>query len=162
MVSWIQKVLRHFITPTDKEHEDVRKFHMKFGLLAYYTPGHLTHRKLQERVDCMQEELNEFCDACATQDLAAQADALIDLVYFAKGTSVMLGLPWAELWDDVQRANMSKVRGSKIRNGHLHKVDMVKPPDWQGPKTQLILRGAGYHERLRRRIYHRDDAREDL
>ena len=125
----------------DKEFEDVKAFHKKFGLLAHDHPGHLTDRKLRERVECMQEELYEFEDACEAQDLAAQADALIDLVYFAKGTAVMLGLPWDELWDDVQRANMTKVRGVGHRG---HKVDCVKPPDWIGPTTMAILLRAGY------------------
>ena len=37
-------------------------------------------------------------------------DALIDLTYVAMGTAYMMGLPWQDLWDEVQRANMSKVR----------------------------------------------------
>jgi predicted HAD superfamily Cof-like phosphohydrolase len=126
----------------DKELEDVREFHQKFSLLNFDTPGHLTNRKLTERIECMQEELDEFTEACDNQDLAAQADALIDLVYFAKGTAVMLGLPWPELWDDVQRANMAKVRGVGKRG---HKVDCVKPAGWVPPQTIDILADAGYN-----------------
>lgn len=143
------------------EHDDVKDFHTKFGLLVGDRPGHLTKRKLKERVECMLEELQEFAEACGLelqshngstshivvaeihgdQDLSAQADALIDLVYFAKGTSVMLGLPWSELWDDVQRANMAKVRGVGKRG---HAVDCVKPEGWIGPQTGVILREADY------------------
>jgi predicted HAD superfamily Cof-like phosphohydrolase len=142
----------------DKEYLDVKRFHEKFGLLAFDTPGHLTDRKLRERVDCMMEELQEFNDACVAQDLAKMADALIDLVYFAKGTAVMMGLPWAELWDDVQRANMGKVRGVQIRQGHVHLVDMIKPPGWQGPRTEEILAAAGYNKEVdSRKENYRDD-----
>ena len=125
----------------DREVNDVRDFHEKFDLLLGMQPRHLTRRKLQERIECLQEELTEFIEACDKQDLAAQADALIDLVYFAKGTAVMLGLPWRDLWDDVQRANMAKVRGETKRG---HKVDVCKPAGWQGPQTRLILEGYGY------------------
>lgn len=129
------------LTGADKEIEDVRAFQDKFTQLNFSEPGHLTKRKLTERCEFLQEELNEFKEACSKQDLALQADALVDLVYVAKGTAVMLGLPWEQLWDDVQRANMSKVRGQTHR-GHL--VDAMKPPGWIGPKTMDILVASGY------------------
>lgn len=122
--------------------DDVKDFHKKFGLLAYDTPGLLTHRKLKERVEFLQEELNEFVEGCARQDLAEQADALVDLVYVAMGTAAMLGLPWEVLWDDVQRANMSKVRGVTHRG---HAVDVTKPAGWIGPQTHQILRDFGFN-----------------
>ena len=127
--------------PHDSECADVHRFHTKFGFLTSETPTHVTRRRLKERIQCMQEELHEFTEAMATQDLAAMADALIDLVYFAKGTAVMLGLPWKDLWDDVQRANMSKVRGVGPRG---HKADCVKPVNWMPPVTEQILQAAGY------------------
>lgn len=123
------------------EVEDVRDFHLKFGLLAHDSPVHLTRRKLQERVEFMQEELNEFAAAVNTQNLAEQADALIDLVYVAKGTAVMLGLPWDQLWEDVQRANLQKVRGVTHRG---HAVDVRKPLDWQPPRPEFVLMLHGY------------------
>lgn len=125
----------------DKEQEDVRAFHKKFDILNNDQPTMLTRRKLQERIECMQEELDEFKNAVFNQDFAEQADALIDLVYFAKGTAVMMGLPWDKLWDDVQRANMEKVRGVGKRG---HAVDMVKPEGWQPPNGLRILTNSGF------------------
>lgn len=123
------------------EIDDVRAFNAKFGLLLHETPGHLTYSKLLERAEFMGEELCEFYRAAHEQDLASQADALVDLVYVALGTAVMLGLPWAELWADVQRANMAKVRGPTKRG---HAVDCCKPEGWVGPKTTEILEAHGY------------------
>lgn len=137
----IAKLVRRFFG--DKEMGDVRECFSKFGLLVHDKPGHLAHNKAVERVQFLQEELNELVDAFMVHDLDGQADALIDLVYVAKGTAVMMGLPWEKLWDDVQRANMSKVRGVGKRG---HKVDLVKPPGWQGPHTGHILQVAGYVE----------------
>lgn len=125
----------------DKEFMDVREFNEKFGLLIGLHPGHVTKRKLMERIECMQEELDEFRQAVDNQYLPGQADALIDLAYFAKGTAVMLGLPWAALWDDVHDANMTKKRGVTHRG---HRVDLVKPKDWIPPQTSAILRRHGY------------------
>ncbi len=144
----------------DKELEDVRQFHEKMGFLTFTQPGHLTRRKLRERIDCLSEELNEFILACEIQDLSAQADALIDLVYFAKGTALMLGLPWVEMWDEVQSKNMQKERGQKIRGGSLHKVDAVKPVGWQPPDFTKILTRHGYHPSLCRQECQRDDSEE--
>ena len=126
--------------PTTHFH-DVQQFHHKFGLLASDEPVHLTKRKLGERVECLQEELNEFKDAIETQDLAKQGDALIDLVYFALGTAVMLGLPWDKMWNEVQRANMAKEPGTTHRG---HAVDVRKPAGWIGPQHELILEAHGY------------------
>lgn len=123
------------------EMDDVRRFQLKFGQIVNDTPVHLTKRKLRERSEFLQEELDEFKRAIETQDLAEQADALVDLVYVAKGTANMLGLPWDELWLDVQRANMAKVAGVGKR-GHL--VDCIKPPGWIPPQTMVILQNAGY------------------
>lgn len=140
-----------------KMFDDVKKFHEKFGIIVKAKPGHLTKRKLIERIEFLQEELDEFIDACGIdprtwelndkpQDLAKQADALIDLVYVALGTAVMLGLVcWDKLWDDVQRANMAKVRGKTHRG---HQVDVTKPEGWMPPTTDYILLQAGYVKNL--------------
>lgn len=123
------------------EIDDLKAFHRKFGFLEFDSPAPLTRQKLDERYECMQEELDEFYEAVMSKDFAAQADALIDLVYFVKGTAIMLGLPWDELWNDVQRANMEKIRGVGHR-GHLE--DCIKPDGWQGPNTKEILKQNGF------------------
>lgn len=123
---------------------DVRNFHKKFGLITQDTPIHLTRRKLHERVECLQEELGEFNEACQEQNLEKQVDALIDIIYFALGTLVMLGIkPWLfkKLWNDVQRANMAKVRGTTQRG---HAVDVCKPEGWVPPQGAKILEAGGY------------------
>lgn len=129
------------------EFEDVKAFHRKFDLIHFEDtkPRHLTKRKLMERIECMREELLEFNQAAQKQDLVAQADALVDLVYFAIGTAVQLNLPWDELWADVQRANISKERGVGKRG---HAVDVIKPPGWQGPRGDSILAFHGYDRRV--------------
>lgn len=143
--------------------KDVGDFHAKFTLLQATAPSLLTQRKLQERIEFMQEELDEFIMACAInpttwepdkerdQDLPGQADALVDLVYVALGTAQMLGLPWQELWNDVQRANMAKVRGTTHRG---HAVDVTKPQGWVGPQGAAILQRHGFN---RLNLEERDD-----
>lgn len=120
---------------------DVIEMHKKFGFSVESKPTLLTRKTLNERLVCMQEELDEFADGIDCQSIDHQADALVDLVYFALGTAAMMGIPWYELWDDVHRANMAKERGITKRG---HAEDLVKPEGWEGPKTRKILIGAGY------------------
>lgn len=136
--------------------EDVLAFRRKFGQLVSTEPVHLTKRRLAERANFLLEELEEFAHGAGLimeggryviceevdQDLAAQADGLIDIVYVALGTAIMLGLPWHALWDDVQRANMNKELGPT--------GDVVKPRGWKPPRGEDILREHGYdRERFR-------------
>lgn len=47
---------------------------------------------------------------------------------------------WDELWTDVQRANMTKVRAQRpedSKRGSTH--DVVKPPGWVGPRTDELV-----------------------
>lgn len=150
---------------------DVRQFQIRFGHIVNYEPVHLTKRKMLERIKFLQEELDEltlatgyikdsndgeYCEISDPQDIALQADALVDLTYVALGTAVMMGLPWQELWNDVHRANMEKVRGVGSR-GNL--VDCIKPQGWQGPKTLEILLAAGYDPQHQTNTEeHKDDA----
>jgi predicted HAD superfamily Cof-like phosphohydrolase len=122
---------------------DVLRMHRKFGFCNHLVPGLATRRLLQERAACMMEELQEFQDAAMVQDLVKQADALVDLVYFAIGTAVILGLPFQQLWDEVHRANMSKERGATKRG---HAVDLMKPEGWTPPNIEEILTRFGFDE----------------
>lgn len=125
----------------DRETTDVRTMMQKFGIMHFDQPGHLTTRKALERVRFLKEELEELEDAMLNHDLAEQVDALVDLVYVAKGTALMLGVDWSAHWDEVQRANLAKVRGVGKRG---NKVDLVKPPGWVSPQHDDLLRRQGY------------------
>lgn len=129
----------------DKEIQDVAAFHMKFDMLvSMQQPAMLVPMLAMERADCIEEELREFREAVERNDMLGMADALIDITYFVKGTAVMMGLPWRALWDDVQGANMRKVRGKTHRN---QAVDVMKPPGWVGPQTGAILLAHGFDVR---------------
>lgn len=144
MLQYLIEAYREALVTFDPEYADVRRFHQKIGLLVTDAPTHLTGRKLKERIEFLQEELDEFGDCAALQDLKGMFDALLDIVYVAKGTAVMMGLPWAEGWREVQRSNMEKVPGVTHRG---HQVDAKKPEGWLPPRLDLVLRIAGYDPR---------------
>lgn len=116
----------------DQEYADLYAFNKKYKLLYFFEPGLLSLRKHEERVKYLLEEVTEFAEASTLEEAA---DALIDIVYIAKGTAVMMGLPWEKLWADVQRANMAKVLKATTRSP----VDVTKPEGWVPPQGAAIL-----------------------
>ncbi len=122
---------------------DVAAFYERFGIPAPATPRLMERKILRFRTSRLIEELMEFVDAHGAGDLAAAADALVDLVYVALGTAIGMGLPWPEIWEAVHAANMKKERaGTEARSRHRFAGDVVKPEGWQAPDLWPILRSA--------------------
>lgn len=124
--------------------DDVGDFHQKFDLPTDNFPNLLDSETQEYRVKFLREELKEFTDAWDESNLALAADALIDLVYVAMGTAHFMGLPWQELWDEVQRANMSKVRcrsaeEAEAATGRKSVHDVIKPEGWTPPDIEGVL-----------------------
>jgi predicted HAD superfamily Cof-like phosphohydrolase len=118
---------------------DVLAFHKKFGQLPEDRPPRLLSTELEDfRTKFMQEELNEYIGASLEGNLVGVTDALLDLVYVALGTAVLMGIPWQACWRHVQAANMRKVRAASAadsKRGWAH--DVVKPLGWTGPEVGL-------------------------
>ncbi len=122
--------------------DDVEAFHKKFGVPLAGTPSFLDDDANRFRQKFMQEELDEYNEAYMAGDMLKAADALVDLVYVALGTASMMGLPWQQLWDEVQRANMSKVRATGAddsRSVRKSALDVVKPEGWKAPDHRAAL-----------------------
>lgn len=117
----------------DKELQEIRDFQERFDLKE---PA--TWSLLAQRYEFLGEELHELSEAIDQRDPVAVFDALLDLVYVAKGTALLLGLPWEAGWAEVHRSNMDKVPGGKT--GRLNK-DMIKPQGWVGPRLEPLLIG---------------------
>ena len=137
----------HNITYND--FRDVGVFHHKFGLdnviFNPIGPREIPADLIDFRVKFMQEELNEFIEGANLGDEAQMADALIDLVYVAIGTAHLMGLPWTQLWAEVQAANMAKeraVRSDQSRRGSTW--DVIKPEGWRAPDIKGILKKFGW------------------
>lgn len=119
---------------------DIKDFHEKFGLQYNGAPRLLPPDVVEFRIKFMQEELNEYASAVADGDIVGQLDALVDLVYVALGTAYLQGLPFQRGWDEVQDANMRKVKagpnGEGSKRGSPH--DVIKPPGWKGPDYSFL------------------------
>jgi predicted HAD superfamily Cof-like phosphohydrolase len=126
--------------------DDVSIFHKKFGLphLGDGDPPRLLGgADFHFRRRFLEEELTELVEAQTAGDLAGVADALVDLVYVAMGTAHLMGLPFDELWAEVQRANLSKERATGAddpRSKRANHLDVVKPEGWVAPDVEGVIR----------------------
>ena len=89
---------------------DVAKFHDTFGAPMLDQPTIPAKDRCELRVSLLQEELNELKEAIADNDMVEVADALADIQYVLSGAILEFGLAdrFKEIFDEVQRSNMSK------------------------------------------------------
>ena len=127
--------------------EDVLAFHDKFQIPGPRVPTLLSKDELKFRITALDEELNEFALAHQLGDMVGCADALADLIWFAMGTAVMMGVPLPAVWACVKKANMTKeLANEPSRSKRGYALDVIKPEDWIGPEVEIkaVLEEAGY------------------
>ena len=88
----------------------VAEFHRTFNAPILDTPQIPSKERCELRVSLLQEELNELQQAIADNNIVEIADALCDLQYVLSGAVLEFGLgdKFVELFNEVQRSNMSK------------------------------------------------------
>ena len=101
----------------------------------------LDKKRSLSRAKWMNEEVAEFLVA---EDIYEQADAMIDLMYFALGTMVEMGLEPDELFEIVQQANMAKLwpDGKPPYNPKDGKVIKPDPLEDLAPKLRACIDAA--------------------
>ena len=117
----------------------VLEFHKAFGLNAPNRLTTLDQDQVNHRIKWMQEELREFAQS---ETLTQQADAIADLIYFALGAFVEMGVDGSKVFEVVHEANMKKLNhesGASLND----EGKVIKPPFWASPNDnieQLLLR----------------------
>ena len=88
----------------------VAEFHKTFNAPILDTPQIPSADRAELRVRLLQEELDELKEAIKNNDIVEVADALCDLQYVLSGAVLEFGLgnKFVELFNEVQRSNMSK------------------------------------------------------
>ena len=127
----------------NRAYAQVKAFHQAFGAPVGEVPAQLSPDRVAKRTAWLQEEVQEFVDA---GDLCAQADAMIDLIYFALGSMVEMGVQPEALFDIVHQANMDKLwPDGKPHYGQDTKV--IKPHTWRAPdeamRAEIARQAAG-------------------
>lgn len=85
-------------------------FHRTFSAPILENPEIPSEQRCQLRVSLLQEELNELSEAIKDNNIVEIADALCDLQYVLSGAVLEFGLgdKFVDLFNEVQRSNMSK------------------------------------------------------
>jgi predicted HAD superfamily Cof-like phosphohydrolase len=123
----------------------VAEFHRASGHPVGSVPHVLSSDRARSRGDWMREEVDEFLEAT---DIVGQADAMIDLIYFALGTLVEIGVDAEELFALVHKANMAKLSKS---DPPVFRPDgkVMKPDSWVDPREDvqqaLVHKYTKYH-----------------
>jgi predicted HAD superfamily Cof-like phosphohydrolase len=83
--------------------------------------------------EMVNDELQELREAT---DLAEQADALVDAIYYICDTAVRHGMNLDRVFDVVHGANMQKVVDGRVIRRDDGKI--LKPEGWQDPAPLLL------------------------
>lgn len=114
----------------------VKQFHEIFGHDVGDFPHSLPAESREIRASFMQEEVQEFIDAETAVD---QADALADLIYFALGTFVAMGIDPENIFEAVHDANMRKLWPDGKPRWRESDGKVMKPEGWTGPEREIEM-----------------------
>ena len=125
----------------DDAWNDVRLFHEQFQVPHPSAPTKLTAETVARRCRWIRCEVDEVEHASTLEQQAAE---LIDVVYFALGTLVEMGVQPEGVWRAIHAANMRKLwPDGKPRRRADSKIE--KPPGWVGPDEEI-------HEEILRQV----------
>lgn len=108
----------------------VKDFQMKAGQPVSNKPTRLSSERVFIRRKWMAEELEEFLEA---QSIYEQVDSIMDLLYYALGTLVELGVKPDELFIMLHEWNLKKL--SMISYDEDGKL--LKPKGWSHPDKEI-------------------------
>ena len=112
----------------------VKDFHIAFNHPYSLHPKRMEEFRRHARYDWMNEELDEFLEAELIED---QVDAMCDLIYFALGTLVEIGVKPEGIFNIIHEANMNKL-GKDGRPIYNEQGKVIKPEGWQPPEKFIL------------------------
>tara|TARA_B110001469_G_C9600657_1_gene298459 strand:- start:546 stop:950 length:405 start_codon:yes stop_codon:yes gene_type:complete len=119
----------------------VKTFHESFGINNEESPKTEVGKKVVDlRFELMREENEEYLEAAKNNNLVEVADALGDMLYILCGTILSHGMQHkiTEVFEEIQRSNMSKLGG----NGKpIYREDgkVMKGPNYFKPNIKEVF-----------------------
>ncbi len=126
----------------------VAEFHRTFKAPILENPQIPSADRCKLRVSLIAEELKELQEAIDNQDLVEVADALCDIQYVLSGAVLEFGLgeKFVDLFNEVQRSNMSKAcstyEEAEATVNHYAKKDGTEAEIVQDGNKFLVYRTA--------------------
>lgn len=117
----------------DEGWRQVHNFHLACNQPIGTRPAALSPIRTNQWASWITEEIDEFSKS---KGIADQADALMDVIYFALGAFVEMGVPPQRIFEFVHAANLAKAWPSgEMRCAVDGKV--IKPPNWIAPQPAI-------------------------
>lgn len=116
---------------------DVKSFMIAAGQTVYIN-NEDQHNLYLTLID---EEYNEFMEACKENDSVEALDACMDMIWVILGFCHSSGFNIEDAWKEVARSNLSKI--NKETGKVLKRPDgkVIKPSDWSPPNlTSYVLK----------------------
>ena len=117
---------------------DVKTFMETFGQMVRTKPQFPDEKTMQLRYELIKEELNELEQAMKTKNLKEIADALTDILYVTYGAGYAYGIDLDKCFEEVQRANMSKL-GTDGKPIYNEKGKVMKGPNYSEPNLKQFV-----------------------
>ena len=118
--------------------EKVKIFMNTFGQEVKNKASFGTDQINQLRYNLIKEELEELRIAIEEKDLLEVADALTDLLYVTYGAGCAYGIDLDKCFQEVQRANMSKL-GEDGKPIYNEKGKVMKGPNYSEPNLKPFV-----------------------
>lgn len=133
---WLERLGHLICLPAqglDVAWEDVRSFHKVMGQTCPDVVQDQTEAEVKRRAKWIDSETQELREATS---ITERADAYLDIIYFAIGGLVELGVRPQPLFDLVQKANMAKRQpdGTVMRTAE---GKIIKPTGWVAPDEAI-------------------------
>jgi predicted HAD superfamily Cof-like phosphohydrolase len=122
----------------------VEDFHRKFGHPVNDKP---VWSRPELRAKLIEEEAKETVDAIRARNMIEAIDGMCDLLYVVFGTAVEFGIDLDVFFEEVHRANMTKVGGATRADGKT-----LKPPGWEPPMIEKLLDESYRREGVRQAV----------
>jgi predicted HAD superfamily Cof-like phosphohydrolase len=124
-----------------KQINHVKNFHEAFGIEnKEFSTANISEATFNLRFKLMQEENQEYLEACKNGDLIEIADALGDMMYILCGTILSHGMQdkIELIFEEIQKSNMSKLdkNGSPI---YREDGKILKSSNYFKPNISKIL-----------------------
>lgn len=118
-----------------QEQQQITDFMIKAGQDCPEKPTLPTRAVGHLRITLIQEELDEFTEALAHNDIVEAYDAILDLLVVTIGAAIALGLEIEPGWQEVHRSNMSKfIDGHRREDGKW-----IKGPSYSPANLKSII-----------------------
>ena len=121
----------------------VREFHEATGSYRTNVPGIMPRKVAELRKELMAEEVWETILAIDEENLVKTIDGCLDTLVVTYGTLEAIGFDAEPGFDEVHRANMSKVSPLVVRDDGK----ILKGPNYSPPNLEPII------ERQKKNVY---------